>query len=306
MSVIIYKALTFVAIIALGYILQRTRFFGPGASAVITKLVFTFTLPAAIISSFEGFERDPSLFVIAAMGLGANVFMFLLGMLLSRRKSAAQRSFLLMNLPGYNIGAFTLPFVQNFFGSTGVIAACLFDMGNAVMCTGGGYALATGVLGVVPGEKPSVKTALKRLFSSVPFDTYMIMFAVALCGIQLPQGIFDFTASIGGANSFMAMLMIGSLLRLEMKLSYLKEVGKILLLRYLLAAALALVCYYLLPFSLEIRQVLAVVVFAPHSSLSPAFTEKCKGDPGLASFSNSISILLSLVIMTAMITVMVG
>lgn len=304
MSAIIIKALTFVGIIILGYVLKRTRFFGENASGVITKLVFTFTLPCAIISSFSDFQRDPRLFTIVLLGLGANVLMFVAAMFLSRKKSSADRAFLTMNLPGYNIGAFTLPFVQSFFSSTGVIATCMFDMGNAIMCTGGSYALATGVLGVVEGESPSVKNALKRLFSSVPFCTYMAMFAVALLGIQLPDGLFSFTASIGGANSFMAMLMIGSLLRLEMKPAYFKEVAKVLGLRYLLAAVLSVICYFVLPFSPEVRTVLAVIVFAPHSSLSPAFTEKCKGDPGLASFSNSLSIILSLVIMTAMMSVL--
>lgn len=304
MSDVITKALTFMLIIALGYTLQRLHFFGPGASTVITKLVFTFTLPSAIIHSFSTFERDSSLFVIVAMGLGANLLMFFLGMLLSRKKTPDKRAFLLMNLPGYNIGAFTLPFIQSFFSPTGVITTCMYDMGNAVMCTGGGYALATGVLGVVEGERPSVKNTIKRLFSSVPFDTYMVMFAIALLDIRLPDAVFSFTASIGGANSFMAMLMIGTLLRLEMKVSYLKEVAKVLFLRYLLATILSLVCFYWLPFSLEVRQVLSIVVFAPHSSLSPAFTEKCKGDPGLASFSNSVSIILSVIIMTSMITAM--
>ena len=49
----------------------------------------------------------------------------------------------MLNFSGYNIGAFTLPFIQNFLGSFGVIAICMFDVGNSISCTGGSYALTT-------------------------------------------------------------------------------------------------------------------------------------------------------------------
>ena len=62
---------------------------------------------------------------------------------------------------------------------------------------------------------------------------------------------------------------------------------------------MALAVYHFAPLPLEIRQVLAVMVFAPASVISPAFTAKCGGDGGLASCINSITILCGVVGMLA-------
>ena len=63
-----------------------------------------------------------------------------LGLLLSRGRSAGERALYMLNLPSWNIGAFALPFLQSFLGEQAVMAACLFDVGNSIMCTGGSYA----------------------------------------------------------------------------------------------------------------------------------------------------------------------
>ena len=65
--------------------------------------------------------------------------------------------------------------------------------------------------------------------------------------------------------------------------SFLREAATILAVRYIAAALFALLFYFVLPFPLEIRQVLAIVAFAPGSAMSPAFTEKLKGNAALAS-----------------------
>ena len=48
------------------------------------------------------------------------------------------------------------------------------------------------------------------------------------------------------------------------------------------------------------RQTLCIVCFAPLSSLAPIYTDRCHGDTALASFTNSVSIAVSLVIMLAL------
>ena len=53
----------------------------------------------------------------------------------------------------------------------------------------------------------------------------------------------------------------------------------------------------LMPFELVVRQTLCIVCFAPLSSLAPIYTDRCHGNTELASFTNSMSIAVSLVIM---------
>lgn len=303
MDYVLLKAGSFVLVILLGYALKRFRFFEEGDYKVMTKIAINVTLPAAVITSFASFQRDDSLFILVLLGLGLNFVMILFGFLASLGKNKRLRSFFMMCCPGYNIGSFTLPFVQNFFGAFGVVATCMFDVGNSLMCTGGTYTIASAAVGG-GSEKMGPKQILKRLFTSVPFDTYLLMLLLTLVQIKIPEPVVTLSSTIAAANGFCAMMMIGMMMKVEFKKSYLKAVGTTLLIRYLCAGALSAFFYFCSPFSLQIRQVLAIVVFAPVSALAPAFTEKLKGDHGLASFAGSVSIIISIAIMTVLMIVM--
>ena len=76
---------------------------------------------------------------------------------------------------------------------------------------------------------------------------------------------------------------------------------KILAVRYGVAALLSAGFYFLLPMPLEYRQTLAILVFAPIASAAPAFTADLKGDIGLSSAVNSISILISICCIVAVV-----
>lgn len=73
----------------------------------------------------------------------------------------------MINSSGYNIGTFTLPFVQSFFPSNLIGYVCLFDTGNALMCLGGTYSAASTV--VANEEKQSFKTVAKNYFHQFLF-----------------------------------------------------------------------------------------------------------------------------------------
>ena len=92
-----------------------------------------------------------------------------------------QSIFYVFNLAGYNIGCFTLPFAQSFLGPFAVVATCMFDVGNSIMCTGGTYALTSGL--VHTGEKyepVNLRSIAAKLLGSVPF---CCLYAdVGLCG----------------------------------------------------------------------------------------------------------------------------
>lgn len=62
--------------------------------------------------------------------------------------------------------------------------------------------------------------------------------------------------------------------------------------------------YFLLPFELEVRQALVLLSFSPIGSAMLAFTQELKGDVGLASAINSISIIVSIVITVILLMVM--
>lgn len=281
---------SYVFILALGYFLKRIGVFGKQDHRVLAQVVLCVTLPAAVITNFASMQWSSSLLLLPLLGFSLSCGMMLLGQFISRRKAPGERALLMINCPGYNIGAFALPFVQSYLGPEGVVAACLFDVGNAIICTGGSYAWASSVLHV--GDKPlRPADVLKKLASSVPFVTYVTMLVLVMAGVRLPGALVEFISPISAANPFVAMLMIGAMFDLDLRPEYLRRVGQVVGIRLGAAVVFAAAMYLFLPLPPEIRQVLAVMAFAPASVISPAFTAKCGGDAGLASCINSITIL---------------
>ena len=62
---------------------------------------------------------------------------------MEKKSGIDAQAFHMLNLSGYNIGTFVIPFAQSFLGPMGVIAASLFDTGNSAICLGGAYSLAS-------------------------------------------------------------------------------------------------------------------------------------------------------------------
>ena len=52
------------------------------------------------------------------------------------------------------------------------------------------------------------------------------------------------------------------------------------------------------------KETLVLLCFAPMSAVAPAYTGMCGGDEGMASCANSVSILCSLVVITALLAIM--
>ena len=299
---ILTRAGSFIAIIVLGYVLKKIGVFKEEDFGVLSKICIRITLPGAIITSFAGKQIDPGLLVLLFMGIGCGVIYILLGFLLNRNNSREQRAFEILNQTGYNIGCFTMPFAQSFLGPMGVIATSLFDSGNAFICLGGAYGVAASVK---DGKGFDLKRILKALTRSVPFVTYIIMVVMNLAHIPVPGMVVECAGIIGGANSFMAMFMIGVGFKLAAgEKGQTGRILKILGVRYGVGAVLAAIFYFCLPFGLEVRQALVILAFSPIGSAVPTFTAELGGDVGLSSAINSISIVTSICVYVVLLSVM--
>ena len=119
-----------------------------------------------------------------------------------------------------------------------------------------------------------------------------------------PKPILTLAEILGGGNACLAMLMIGVSMNISVDTRKLGTIVKILAARYGIAVMLAAAYYFLLPFSMEIRQTLVILAFAPIGSTVPVFTAELGEDVGLSSTINSIAIVISIVIIVALLTVM--
>ena len=301
MQDILTRAGSFVAIILLGYFMKKIGVFKDEDFSVLSKVVIRVTLPAAIVTSFAGKQIDPALLSIVLLGMGGGIVYIMIAFLVNARSTKEKKAFEILNLPGYNIGNFTMPFVQSFLGPTGVIVTSLFDTGNAFVCLGGSFGVASMVK---DGTRFSVKRIVKALSRSVPFVTYILMMLLNLLQVSLPDPIINFAQIIANGNAFLAMFMIGVGFKLGGDRSQIGQIVRILALRYSVATVLALIFWFVLPFSAEIRMPLVILAFSPIGSAVPPFTAELKGDVGLSSAINSMAIIISIVIIVALLGVM--
>ena len=171
MSSVLLKAGCFFLIILMGYGLKKIGLLSQSDLPVFSKLVTKITLPAAIIHNFSQATMDVSMLVIVLIGFLCSGAYAVIGYGLFAKGTRDQKAFGLVNASGYNIGCFTMPFVQGFLGAPGVACTSLFDTGHAVVCTGGSYAVAASVAGKGgAGDKHQIRRIVIQLLKSIPFD----------------------------------------------------------------------------------------------------------------------------------------
>lgn len=301
MADILLKSASFVCLIALGYFLKHKGMFGKTDFKILSKIVINITLPCASIVSFSKYPPDISLLVIVGVGFGMNWLMLLIATFLSRGYERPSRAVWLNCVTGYNVGTFVLPFVQTFLSPAALVGTCLFNTGNALMCNGTTYAIS---LNMMEGTKGlNLKSIFKTLLRSVPFLTQVFLLIACIFGLKIPQEVVTFVNPASNANPFLAMFMIGLMLDLHIDKSRIKEIGGILLTRHIVAFIAAAAFFFLLPLDLPLRQSVAIALLAPVGTVSTAMAVRAGGDPAMAAGANSVSILLSIPCILALLAV---
>ena len=296
MSTVLFKALAFVLMIALGYLMKARHILQQEDSQILMKIIINITMPAALISGFRTFSIDLSLLFAVGIGFGFNLLLLAAGYLFSARKDGYTRALYLLNVPTYNIGNFVLPFVQGFLPSQAVLCLCMFDAGNNPYGAGITYSAASSVCG--GSGRLSVRGIARTLFHSPPFLAYCIMLVLYLPGIRLPDAFFDVCALFGQGNAFLAMFTLGLIFEWHLTREDIGEVGRILGVRYGLCLLAAAVIFLLTPFDLVTRQTLCLCLIGPITTLSIPFGLSCgckqSRIAALSSMSMALSFVLSL------------
>jgi len=123
---ILVKAGSYVLMIIIGYIMKKAGIFGREAVKIISNIILMVTLPAAVISSFANYDRQMSLAVLVLFGIFMNLLLSGIGYLLAIRKPNTEKSFGVINYSGYNIGTFTMPYLQKLHRTYGHCGCCPF------------------------------------------------------------------------------------------------------------------------------------------------------------------------------------
>ena len=302
MGEIAAKAASLILIIVIGYVIKRIGWVNAEDFPKFSKIVLRITLPCALITSFNTFDITSNLLFLTAIGLLANLILQITGYLVNQRKGGIAQAFGIINLGSYNVGAFAMPYIAGLMGPQSIIFASLFDVGNSFGAAGIGYGWSRSVAD--EKQKTTLGGFLKLMFLSPLFDTYLILLLMRLLGLQLPDEVITFTSTVGGANTFLAMLMIGIGLELGLDAHRFKLAFKYLAIRYSFSLIFSILTVLFLPVSMVVKTILCMLFFSPIASMATGFTDEAGGDVETSAFMNSVSILIGIFAMPFVLAVM--
>ncbi|MEG0593086.1 MAG: AEC family transporter, partial [Coprobacillus sp.] len=207
MEAVLIKSFTFLSIVLLGYILKTKGFFKKEDSQLISKIVSRITLPCAVLSSAVQLTFTQVTIIVMVVAIVTDLIMGLVGKLTFAKKGNIERASAIINTSGYNVANVTIPFVQAFFPGVGMGYVCMFDIGNSIGWLG--LTVAWGKAEADENARFSIKHLVNTLLHSIPFLTYILIFTLGVLKLSLPTPIASVVTTIGSANSFLVMLMIG-------------------------------------------------------------------------------------------------
>ncbi|CRH85146.1 Uncharacterised protein [Chlamydia trachomatis] len=142
MIAILVKAFGFVLVIGLGYALKGVGIVKKEDAKIFSTIVLNVTLPCALVASASAVKLSGLLVIPLILGLACNLLMDAIGYWEARKGSIVEKRAGMVQISGFNIGTFSLPFIQTFFPASYLTGVLLFDTGNALMVLGGNYTLA--------------------------------------------------------------------------------------------------------------------------------------------------------------------
>lgn len=111
-------------IILAGYLFKRFGLFGQKDYRVLQTAEFNIVLPGAIVYSFATNPHDISLLLISVFAFLFAFIPVVFIFLATRKRNVTDRAFLMLNGAGFNLGCFSFPVVQSFWGAGAVGAGC--------------------------------------------------------------------------------------------------------------------------------------------------------------------------------------
>lgn len=296
------KPIGFLFIMFVAYVLKRIGLAKKEQAMFLLKILTHVTLPAVAITAFSSLECNLSLLWLTLIGFIATFGPYMCMMFISKNRSRVDRVTDLFSVSGYNVGCYGIPLIQGIYGISSAAYCVMFDVGNAIMVLSGNTSITTTLL-PMDGEETHISagTIIKKFFKSFSLDVYLVLLVLYIFNIHIPEAIPTFLSPIANANAFLAMFMLGLLFTPPKNKGQWGRAFRIVIFRNVVSVIIALICFYLLPLPLEVRRILILLLMCPIGAMSPGFIEQCHGDSELAAFINSVSTIISLIIMSVLV-----
>lgn len=295
------NAATVLLIFLIGYTFKKFNLCDISFARKLSYVIMYVTLPCAILSGSQGgLEMEYSLFFIVPIAFVISFCFPLIGYFLYKRDPKFC-VYSMLNLGGFNIGNFILPFMQSTLSTEGFLALCLFDVVNAFFCFGGVYCMALyfNQKGFDSGKPVNLKMVALELSKSVTSYCCILCIVFSSLNITIPSIIMHPVKVMGSSNTFICMFVIGIALNFNMTFNQISRIIKMIFIRYSAALVSALLIAFLLPYSPMVKLILIAIVFAPITSLAPITA--IRSLPQFAEDSanlNMMSVIISVVLIT--------
>ena len=278
-------------IIMLGYVFKKINLIKEQDGECLSRVIFNITLPALIINTFNTMVIDFSLSLITIIGIVYGVFMALLGVFIFKNEDRKTRGMLSMLIPSFNIGLFAYPLVEAIWGQEGIKYFGMFDVGNSIVVFGVSY--------IVAGYFSSDSTDLKftnivtKLLKSVPLMSYIMVFCLAMSGLHFPEIVLDCTKVLARANMPLSLLLLGAYLSFSLDANHLRNLSKVLAIRYLTGLIIGMTFFFIMPFDKMFQQTMLIGFLLPIPTAVIQYAIEFDYDQKFVGTVTNVTILLS-------------
>jgi len=278
-------------IIILGYVLKKINLIKEEDGECVSRIVFNITLPALIIYTFNTMTIDFSLIWLTIIGIVYGLFMALVGFVVFKNEERRTRGMLSMLLLSFNIGLFAYPLVEAIWGQEGIKYFGMFDVGNALITFGISYAIAGHFS--ADGSDITVRSISGKLLKSVPLLTYVMVFCLSVLGIHFPGIVIDFTKILSRANMPLSLLLLGIYLNFSFEANYLKNMAKVLALRYLIGLVVGALFFFFMPVDTLFKYTMLIGLLLPIPTVVIQYAIEFDYDKKFVGSIANLTILLS-------------
>ncbi len=279
------------ALITMGFLIKKYNYIKEVEGKVISKLLMHTTFPALMIISTARVKLQYNLMLIPLLCLLLGAFTVGVAWLAFKNKPLKLRGILLMGSGGLNVGLFGFPLIEGIWGTQAILYAVMFDIGNTIMTFGLVYPIGNYFANKGKG-RINLRKILVRVFSLPPVTGMMIGLLLNISHFELPTIMFDFLEALAKANKSLVLLLMGIYLSFELNKAQLKEITKVLLIRYIFGLLFCFAIYFYLEPSL-MRSVLMILVILPLGMTILPFSDEFEFDSRIAGTLINLSLILS-------------
>ncbi|MCB2358162.1 AEC family transporter [Clostridium estertheticum] len=287
------------SIILLGYFLKKVNILKESDGEVISRLIFNVTLPSIVINVFSTMTIDKSLLLVPVISFVFGLIMAVVALIVFKGESRREKGMLTMLVPSFNVGLFAYPIVESIWGRSGLKYFGMFDMGNSFIVFAVCYIIAS-IYSSSKGEV-SYKNIFAKTIHSIPFLTYIITLAINLLGLSIPKPIIQITGILSKANMPLALLALGLYLSFSFKKTYLKNMAKIIALRYIIGFGVGILIYNLVPLDPMFKKTMLIGLILPISFTVIPYSVEFDYDTRFVGTVNNLTIIISFILMWAII-----